>query len=259
MATIDLGKIKLVWRGTYNNSTAYVVDDIVEFTDSGITSTYICVANSTGNAPSSSGTAHASWNYMAKGVVDPIPTQSGNSGKFLKTDGSSLSFDQAGKILNIYHAVKTGRESFSSTSWIDVTSMTLTITPQQSNSKFLIQVRGVGAPRDSVYMMGVKLVYVVGGTTSDFSSMSGSDQNRFGSHHTVGTSNANYSGVPAYAIAFDVYHQVSSTNPITFKVRQRQGYGSNQSCYWNTGQYMSDTNNTECGVSTSTITAIEYI
>ena len=96
MATIDLGKIKQVWRGTYNNSTAYVVDDLVEYTDSGITSTYICVANSTGNAPSSSGTAHASWNYVAKGVVDPIPSQSGNAGKVLKTDGSSLSFGDAG-------------------------------------------------------------------------------------------------------------------------------------------------------------------
>ena len=93
MATIDLGKIKLVWRGTYNNSTAYTVDDVVEFTDGGVTSTYICVANSTGNNPSSGGTAHASWNYMAKGVADPIPSQSGQSGKFLKTNGSALSFD----------------------------------------------------------------------------------------------------------------------------------------------------------------------
>ena len=88
MATIDLGKIKQGWRGTYNNSTAYVVDDLVEYTDSGITSSYICVANSTGNAPSSSGTAHASWNYVAKGVADPIPSQSANSVKVLKTDGS---------------------------------------------------------------------------------------------------------------------------------------------------------------------------
>ncbi len=69
MATIDLGKIKLVWRGTYNNSTAYTVDDVVEFTDGGILSSYICVANSTGNNPSSGGTAHASWNYMSKGSV----------------------------------------------------------------------------------------------------------------------------------------------------------------------------------------------
>ena len=79
MATIDLGKIKQVWRGTYNNGTAYVVDDLVSFTDGGVTSTYICVTNSTGNAPSTGGSAHASWNYVAKGVAIPVPlnTQSG--------------------------------------------------------------------------------------------------------------------------------------------------------------------------------------
>jgi len=79
MATIDIGKIKQVWRGTYNNSTAYTVDDLVAYTDGGVTSTYICVTNSTGNAPSSSGSAHASWNYVAKGVAIPVPlnTQTG--------------------------------------------------------------------------------------------------------------------------------------------------------------------------------------
>ena len=79
MATIDLGKIKQVWRGTYNNGTAYTVDDLVSYTDGGVTSTYICVANSTGNAPSTGGSAHASWNYVAKGVAIPVPlnTQSG--------------------------------------------------------------------------------------------------------------------------------------------------------------------------------------
>ena len=29
MATIDIGKIKPVFKGTYDNSTAYVLDDIV--------------------------------------------------------------------------------------------------------------------------------------------------------------------------------------------------------------------------------------
>jgi len=92
MATIDLGKIKQVFRGTYNNATAYVPDDLVVFTDTGITSTYICTTASTGNNPSSGGTAHANWAYLAKGVTDPIPSQSGQSGKFLTTNGSALSF-----------------------------------------------------------------------------------------------------------------------------------------------------------------------
>ena len=96
MATIDLGKIKQVFRGTYNNATAYVPDDLVVFTDTNITSTYICTTASTGNNPSSGGTAHANWAYIAKGVTDPIPSQSGNSGKFLTTNGSALSFGNAG-------------------------------------------------------------------------------------------------------------------------------------------------------------------
>ena len=92
MATIDLGKIKQVFRGTYNNATAYVPDDLVTFTDGQITSTYICTTASTGNNPSSGGTAHANWAFIAKGVADPIPSQSGHAGKVLKTDGTNLSF-----------------------------------------------------------------------------------------------------------------------------------------------------------------------
>ena len=93
MATLDLGKIKLVNRGTWASGSTYTADDIVQYTDGGILSTYICVvASSQGHAPSSSGTAHASWNFLAKGVTDNIPTQSGESGKFLTTNGSALSF-----------------------------------------------------------------------------------------------------------------------------------------------------------------------
>ena len=78
MATIDLGKIKLLWRCTYNNGTAYAVDDVVEYTDTAITSTYICTAASTGNAPSSGGTAHGSWAYMAKGAAGTPTTTRGD-------------------------------------------------------------------------------------------------------------------------------------------------------------------------------------
>ena len=69
MATIDLGKIKLVWRGTYAGGTAYTVDDVVQHTDSGLTSSFICTTNSTGNAPSTGGSVHGSWAYLAKGAA----------------------------------------------------------------------------------------------------------------------------------------------------------------------------------------------
>ena len=98
MATIQLGKIKQVWRGTWSSSPnpAYSVDDLVEYTDSGVTSTYIAVSTPGSQVPSSSGSVQSNWNLVAKGVADPIPSQSGNSGKFLKTNGSALSFADAG-------------------------------------------------------------------------------------------------------------------------------------------------------------------
>jgi hypothetical protein len=47
MATINLGNIKFKWQGAYNGATAYTVDDVVSYNGS----SYICIANSTGNLP----------------------------------------------------------------------------------------------------------------------------------------------------------------------------------------------------------------
>ena len=89
MATVNLGKIKLVNRGTWSSGTTYTADDIVQYTDGNVTSTYICVVSSSqGHTPSSSGSTHASWDFLAKGQ-DQLPSQSGQSGKFLTTNGSS--------------------------------------------------------------------------------------------------------------------------------------------------------------------------
>ncbi|MDC1096426.1 hypothetical protein OAS47_03830 [Pelagibacteraceae bacterium] len=49
MATINLGAIKFNWKGPYNNSTAYVVDDVVSSSGS----SYVCILASQGNAVSS--------------------------------------------------------------------------------------------------------------------------------------------------------------------------------------------------------------
>tara|TARA_R100000458_G_C8268915_1_gene243719 strand:- start:1096 stop:2019 length:924 start_codon:yes stop_codon:yes gene_type:complete len=104
MATIDLGKIKLVWRGTYNNSTAYTVDDVVAYTDSGILSSYICTTNSTGNAPSSSGTAHGSWAYLAKGTAAGFSSPLTTGGDIMFHNGTTdarLAKGTAGQVLKM--------------------------------------------------------------------------------------------------------------------------------------------------------------
>jgi hypothetical protein len=81
MATLNLGRIKPVFRGAYNNSTAYVVDDIV--TSSG--SSYICIQASTGNAVSNA----TYWTQMAAGGTD-VGTTLTTQGDILYRDGSGL-------------------------------------------------------------------------------------------------------------------------------------------------------------------------
>ena len=101
MATIDLGKIKQVFRGTYNNATAYAVDDLVVFTDGSVTSTYICTTASTGNNPSSGGTAHGSWAYVAKGqAVSPTTTQGDLVFRGASAD-QRLAIGSAGEVLKV--------------------------------------------------------------------------------------------------------------------------------------------------------------
>ena len=72
MATIDLGKIKFNWRNEYAANQTYVPDDCVFYTDGTVTSSYICKTTSTGNAPSSGGTLHGSWDYLAKGQATSL-------------------------------------------------------------------------------------------------------------------------------------------------------------------------------------------
>ena len=185
MATIDLGKIKQVFRGTYNNATAYAVDDLVVFTDTNITSTYICTTASTGNNPSSGGTAHANWAYVAKGVADPIPTQSGQSGKYLTTNGSALSFG----------TVDTGRK-LTYGSWVSISgSGLIEFTSIAATTEFYIEWSVVGGSTNSE--LGLSIGDTNGYVDSGYHNATGfcgsssqsedSATNRFETHGTAGS------------------------------------------------------------------------
>ena len=101
MATVNLGKVKLKWRGTYAGGTAYTPDDVVYYVDGSVGSSYICVTASTGNAPSSGGSAHSSWNYLAKGQASsPTTTQGDLIVRGASADGR-LAIGAAGKVLKV--------------------------------------------------------------------------------------------------------------------------------------------------------------
>ena len=101
MATVNLGKIKLKWRGTYAGGTAYTPDDVVYYVDGSVGSSYICVTATTGNAPSSGGTAHSSWNYLAKGqATSPTTTQGDVIVRGASAD-DRLAIGSAGQVLKV--------------------------------------------------------------------------------------------------------------------------------------------------------------
>jgi hypothetical protein len=88
MPTVNLGRVRMKWRGEWAGSTAYAKDDIVRH---GV-DTYVVTTAHTSHATTFSNDS-ANWELMARG--SDIPAQSGNSGNFLQTDGTSLSWQSA--------------------------------------------------------------------------------------------------------------------------------------------------------------------
>nr|BAR25399.1 putative carbohydrate binding domain containing protein [uncultured Mediterranean phage uvMED] len=110
MATINLGAIKFNWKGAYNSSTTYAVDDVVS---SGGNS-YVCIQAHSNQAV---GNATAYWNIMSSagtngtdgtdvgatlankeiafktnaGAVDGIPI--GTAGQFLKVNSGATGYE----------------------------------------------------------------------------------------------------------------------------------------------------------------------
>ena len=84
MATINLGRVKPVFRGAYDAATAYVIDDIVTYQDE----TYIAITATTGNLP----TVTANWTKLAAKGVDGTDLTSTltTEGDILYRDGSGL-------------------------------------------------------------------------------------------------------------------------------------------------------------------------
>ena len=106
MATVNLGRIKPVFRGAYDNSTAYVIDDIVTSGNE----TFIAIAATQGNATSDA----SKWTKLAAkgadgtdvattlankeisfktnaGALDGIPI--GTAGQFLKVNSGATGYE----------------------------------------------------------------------------------------------------------------------------------------------------------------------
>ena len=183
MATIDLGKIKFNWRGDYDANTSYVPDDVVAYADGSVTSSYMCIAATTNNAPSSGGTAHASWEFLAKGqATSPTTTQGdlivrgasaderlaiGAAGKALKVNasGNGLEYGNGGGLIQTrFKSITTATTISTNTTYVTPTGFSHTITPTDASSHIIITMNICYSSRQQYG--GTRITRTVGGSTT---------------------------------------------------------------------------------------------
>jgi hypothetical protein len=254
MATIDLGKLGFVNKGTYSSSTSYEKNDLVQYTDSGILSTYLYINASaaTGQTPSTSGTVNGTyWAFFAKGVADAVASAGNN--KVLVTDGSgSLSplaigsaglalkvnssangfeFGTAGGVLQV-KSCQTG-SYFSTTntslgtSAYDVTDLGLTLTPTSATSHILITGM-IHAHHVTSYCGRGYITYNHSGISETVIKSSNASGSSYGCTFRFETGATNTSNVQS-ATPINLHITPNTTNAITFKTRimtSNSGYPS---------------------------------
>jgi len=154
MATINLGNIKFTWKGAYNASTAYAIDDVVSYNGS----SYIAKTATTGNLP----TVTANWDIMSSAGTNGtngtdgtdlgtvLTTQGdtvvrgasglerlaiGTAGQALKVNSSANGFEfgSAGGLIQTV-STNNGFHSSNSQSWTS-TGYEVTITPTSASNK----------------------------------------------------------------------------------------------------------------------------
>ena len=158
MAQVNIGAIKFNWKGPYNNSTAYVVDDVV----SSGGSSYVCILASQGNAVSNGtywqimssagtngndadllnigSTAQGDLYYNSGSAIARLAK--GTAGQVLQMNSGATAPEYAdasgGKIGAVVHAIKKdGWNNTNANQWTEVPGYNLTITPTKAGSTIL--------------------------------------------------------------------------------------------------------------------------
>ena len=126
----------------------------------------------------------------------------------IELDAAGKLWLAGGKILQIVRATDTTVRSTTSTSFVDVTGMTVTITPQKSNSIILVLtiVYAVSTSTPSGYALGNLSI-----TNSSNIPLSGAETQTIGSQ--------NNSGPWYHNVAMMGYSTPSTTSAVTYKLR----------------------------------------
>ena len=133
-------------------------------------------------------------------------------------DGDTLA-SGVSRILAVSEALKKDTFSTQSESFVDITGLSVTMTPASTSSKFLVTYNVIFSPRDQHYSGGIRCVKVVGGTTTDDIYVGNA------SGYRVRCSNFAFSdnGAPSYDAmqtqSGSFLHSPNTTSAVTFKMQ----------------------------------------
>ena len=273
MATIDLGKIKFNWRGTYAGGTAYVPDDVVYYVDGSVGSSYMCVTASTGNAPSSGGSVHSSWNFLAKGqATSPTTTQGdlivrgasadgrlaiGAAGKALKVNsaGNGLEYGNGGGVIHTrFKSITTATTISTATAYVTPTGFFHTITPTDASSHIIITMNICYSSRNQYG--GARITRTVGGSATvvpnSIGNASGSRSKSFDGNN-YGIQNDDHTQVMMH---YQLIDTPGTTSEVTYSLTQNSYNGTYQ---FNYNRSQNDVNDTYSYRGQSTIMLQEIL
>ena len=252
MATLNLGRIKPVFRGAYAVGTAYVVDDIVTSGNE----TFICILASTGNATSNA----TYWTKLAAKGTDgtdgtDLTSTLTTQGDIVYRDGSGLQrlakpastmnlqmtsggvpswiAPAIGTFKSVHYKKSTDHWSMTcsdtGTAITDGTvAFNIVVTPESSSSKFIIGASFSHAQGgQGGGLMGYFLVEraISGGSTTDLvGDVSGS---RYRGTHGVGHANAAQHTGPS----FQTFDAPATTSAITYTL-QFGTHSATNTCYF---------------------------
>jgi len=270
MATLNLGRIKPVFRGAWT-SGAFVIDDIVTHGNE----SFICIQAGTNIATSDA----SYWTKLAAKGTDgtDVGTTITTQGDILYRDGSGLQrlakgtagqvlkmntganapewgTDVGGKIGQIVSTVKTDSTSVNATSFTDVSGMSIAITPTATSSKILLMGQLVTMNLDQYSY--ARIVRDIGG--GGYSAPTGFVGVSSGSRiqATLGNLYVNPDGNKGMNSAINLIDTPNTTSACTYKLQFRSSSGS-YTTYLNRSS--TDNNGDSGWRSVSTLIAMEIL
>ena len=152
-------------------------------------------------------------------VAFKLPNADGTSGQALVTDASgNLSFAGTGKILQVKNAVKTDTASVTNATFVDISGLSITITPSSSSNKILF--RGyVACSSEGNTTIAVKIFRgstEIGKSTADSTAANNSTATAAGLNVSSITSSVNSQ---MHQLQFEVLYSPNTTSAVTYKVQ----------------------------------------